>query len=153
MRSRNDRFKLVPAVYLILRRDDEVLLLQRANTGYRDGRYSTIAGHLDGDELATVGIAREAKEEADIVVDPKDLKLVHTSHRLNRNQADQERLDLFFEARAWQGEVRNVEPEKCADLSWFPLAALPDNMLPLVGNVLRDVTNGVSYSEYIGEPA
>lgn len=35
-----DRFKLIPAVYLLLRQDNEVLLLRRANTGYQDGKYS-----------------------------------------------------------------------------------------------------------------
>jgi 8-oxo-dGTP diphosphatase len=62
------RFKRIPAVYLILRRDSQVLLLKRANTGYQDGKYSLIAGHLEGDELATEATAREAKEEAGISV-------------------------------------------------------------------------------------
>lgn len=150
--SQQDRFKLIPAVYLLLRRGSEVLLLRRANTGYQDGKYSVIAGHLDGDELATAGIVREAKEEAGITVNPKDLKLVHTCHRLTRNQIGQERLDLFFEVDKWQGEVTNTEPEKCDDLSWFSVHNLPENMLPLVRNVINDVKRGVGFSEYEVEP-
>jgi 8-oxo-dGTP diphosphatase len=80
-----ERFKLIPAVYLLLRQDDEVLLLRRANTGYQDGKYSLIAGHLDGDELATEGMIREAKEEAGITIVKEDLKFVHLAHRLTRN--------------------------------------------------------------------
>jgi 8-oxo-dGTP diphosphatase len=149
----SDRFKLIPAVYLVLRRNDEVLLLRRVNTGYQDGKYSVIAGHLDGDELATAGMVREAQEEAGITVDPKSLKLVHVAHRLTRNQPGQERIDLFFEASDWQGEITNVEPEKCDDLSWHPTADLPDSMLPLVRNVINDIVQGVNYSEYEVEPA
>lgn len=150
--SAKDRFKLIPAVYLLLRREGDVLLLRRANTGYQDGTYSLISGHLDGDELASLGMVREAKEEAGVTVKPENLKLVHTCHRLSRNQAGQERLDLFFEAREWEGEIINAEPEKCDDLSWFPIDRLPENMLPLVRNVLRDVARGASYSEYTSEP-
>jgi 8-oxo-dGTP diphosphatase len=152
MSSQQERFKLIPAVYLVLRRDDEVLLLRRANTGYQDGKYSTIAGHLDGDELATIGMVREAQEEAGITVDPKSLKLVHTVHRLGRTQAGQERVDLFFEAREWQGEITNVEPDKCDDLSWYPIDNLPKDMLPLVRNVIQDIAQGVNFSEYTIEP-
>jgi len=151
--SQKDRFKLIPAVYLLLRRDDEVLLLRRANTGYQDGKYSVIAGHLDGDELATSGIVREAKEEAGITVSPQDVKLVHTCHRLTRNQIGEERIDLFFETDKWQGEITNAEPKKCDDLSWFSINELPDNMLPLVRNVMNDAGRGISYSEYEEEPA
>lgn len=147
-----ERFKLIPAVYLLLRKDDEILLLRRANTGYQDGKYGVVAGHLDGDELATSGVVREAKEEAGITIDSRDLKLVHTCHRLTRNNPGQERMDLFFEASTWQGNVTNAEPSKCDDLSWFPVRALPNNMLPLVRNVINDVERGNGFSEYTEEP-
>ena len=146
------RFKLIPAVYLVLRRDDEVLLLRRANTGYQDGKYSLIAGHLDGNELGTEAMTREAKEEAGITIDPTKLKFVHVAHRLNRNQVGQERIDLFYELLEWDGEIINAEPEKCDDLSWHLLSSLPENMLPFIRLVLKDISNNVYYSEYTEEP-
>ena len=150
--DKHNRFKLIPAVYLLLRNKNKILLLKRANTGYQDGKYSVIAGHLDGDELATSAIAREAFEEAGIVIDPKKLKLVHTCHRLTRNHPGQERVDLFFETHEWQGSITNTEPAKCDALDWFPINALPADMLPLVRNVINDVSHGVCYSEYTSEP-
>jgi len=147
-----NRFKLIPAVYLILRRGDKVLLLKRANSGYQDGKYSVIAGHLEGDELATDAVAREAREEAGITIDPKNLELAHVCHRLTRNEAGQERLDLFFEAKTWNGKIVNKEPRKCTDLNWFPLDTLPDEMIPLVRSVLEGIARGSSYSEYTEEP-
>lgn len=146
------RFKLIPAVYLVLRRDKKVLLLRRANTGYQDGKYGLIAGHLDGDELATVAMIREAKEEAGIHIDPTNLKFVHLAHRLNRNEPGQERIDIFYELTKWQGEIINAEPNKCDDLSWFDINDLPENMLPFVRRVLTYISNGVNYSEYLVEP-
>lgn len=147
-----ERFKLIPAVYLVLRRGNEVLLLRRANTGYQDGKYSLVTGHLEGNELATDGIVREAKEEAGITIDPKKLKLVHAAHRLRRGDPGQERIDLFFETAEWQGEATNAEPYKCDDLSWYAMDNLPDNMLPFIKLVLADISRGVNYSEYVKEP-
>ncbi len=147
-----ERFKLIPAVYLILRRNSEVLLLKRANTGYQDGKYSLIAGHLDGDELGTDAIAREAKEEAGITVNPKDVKFVHVAHRLTRNQTGQERIDLFYETRNWTKEIKNLEPGKCSELSWHPVNNLPQDTLPLIRLVLADVARDIIYSEYAEEP-
>jgi len=148
----SERFKLIPAVYLLLREDDNVLLLHRFNTGYQDGKYSLIAGHLDGDELASKAMVREAKEEAGIVVDISDLKLVHTAHRLSRGDAGQERVDLFFETHKWTGKITNKEPNKCDDLSWFSINAIPTNVIPFVGSVLAAIQKGDPYSEYTTEP-
>ncbi len=147
-----NRFKLIPAVYLLLRNDDKVLLLRRANTGYQDGTYSLIAGHLDGNELGTEGMIREAKEEAGIIIDPANIKLVHTAHRLSRGQANQERIDLFFETTKWEGAIINNEPGKCDDLSWFNINDLPKQMLPFIRLVIEDIKNGEQYSEYTEEP-
>jgi 8-oxo-dGTP pyrophosphatase MutT (NUDIX family) len=152
MSKTRERFKLIPAVYLVLRRGDDVLLLRRANTGYQDGKYSLIAGHLDGDEPGTVAMAREAKEEAGITIDPAKLRFVHVAHRLNRDRVGQERIDLFYELREWEGEIINAEPEKCDDISWFSLNNLPDPMLPFIKLVLHDIAKGIHYSEYREEP-
>lgn len=152
MSQSKQRFKLIVAVYLIVRRKDEVLLLRRANTGYQDGKYGMIAGHIDGDELATTAIAREAKEEANIIIDPFKTKFVHLLHGLSRDDPGYEIMSLFFEIREWQGNIKIMEPEKCDDLSWHSIDNLPNNMLPLVRNVLREVSKGTYYSEYTEEP-
>lgn len=56
-----DRYRFIGAVYIILRDNNKVLLLRRANTGYYDGDYSLPAGHMDGDEPAAHAAVREAK--------------------------------------------------------------------------------------------
>jgi len=147
-----ERFKLIPAVYLLLRRNNEVLLSRRANTGYQDGKYSLVAGHLDGDELATSGMVREAFEEAGIVVRQEDMKFVHLAHRLNQNEKGQERLDIFFECWKWEGEIKNMEPEKCDELAWFKTEHLPVDTLPLIKLVINNVIKDIHYSEYVVEP-
>jgi len=146
----NEHAKILAAVCLVLRRGDEVLLLKRSNTGYQDGKYGLISGHLNGNELATHAVAREALEEAGIIIKPEDLRLVHTDHRLDTGVSP-ERIELFFEASKWQGEPKNAEPEKCSELSWHAIINLPQNTIPLVKNVLSKISAGVRYSEYAEE--
>lgn len=146
------RVRVTGAVYLLLREYNKILLLERLNTGYQDDKYSLVAGHLDGDELSSSAIIREAYEEAGIKIQEDDLRFVHLSHRLNRDHIDNERLDIFFECDCWQGTVKNMEEDKCSDLSWFDLDNLPDNMLPFIREVLTHIQEGRTYSEYLVEP-
>ncbi len=152
MTTSKERFKLIPAAYLVLKKDNKVLLSKRANSGYQDGKYGLVAGHIEGKELGTAAMVREAKEEAGIVIDPDKLKFVHVAHRLGLDEVDQERIDLFYELDEWEGEIVNAEPEKCDDLSWFDIDNLPENILPFVKRVLTDISAGVTYSEYLTEP-
>jgi 8-oxo-dGTP diphosphatase len=142
-----DRFRAVFAVHLVLLRDQEVLLLRRANTGYEDGNYSVIAGHLDGNETASKAMVREALEEAGIIVAPADLRFVHVMHRKEEAEAD-ERIDLFFATTRWQGELEIAEPEKCSELRWSPLDALPTNMVPYVRAAVEHYRQHQAYAEF-----
>ncbi len=146
-----DRFQITPEVHLILERDQgrEVLLLERFQTGYWDGSYSLVAGHLDGRETARAGCVREAKEEAGITIDPADLAFAHLLHRLDFLRPEgEERLSFFFLCSTWTGDPVNREPDKCSDLSWFAYDALPDTMVDYVRHALHAVRDGVTYSEH-----
>lgn len=141
-----ERNKAVPAVYLFLRKGEEILLGRRQNSGYYDGWYSVPAGHVEFGELPINGLIREMKEELDVVVNPKDLCLVHTMYRAKHDETG-ERLDLFFETEKWSGAVKINEPYKCDDLRWFPVKELPKNMMHHVEMALENVKKGVFYSE------
>ena len=126
------RFMQPCAVHLLLVRDGQVLLLRRANTGYEDGNFSVIAGHLDGGEEVITAAIREAQEEADITLASDALRVVGVMHR----RSNDERIDFFVEAGVWQGEITNAEPQKCSELTWYPLDALPANVIPYVRHAL-----------------
>ena len=63
-------FRIKSAVHLLLIRGSEILLLRRHNTGYEDGNYGLIAGHLDGGKQVKDAMIREAREEAGIDIAP-----------------------------------------------------------------------------------
>jgi len=108
-----------------------------------DGKYSLIAGHLDGNETVSQAMIREAFEEAKIKIDPSDLVPATVIHRMS----DQEYVDFFFVAKKWTGTPVIAEPDKCDDLSWFPLDDLPDNLLPFIKTAFDNYKNGVPFFE------
>ena len=138
------RFKLIPEAHLFLFQQDKILLLLRKNTGYEDGKYSVVAGHLEGNETARQAMAREAMEEAGIEINAEELMLAHITHRIHLD----ERVAFFFTTDNWKGTPENMEPDKCDDLSWFPLDSMPNNMVPYVRNAVEQFLKGKIYSEF-----
>jgi 8-oxo-dGTP pyrophosphatase MutT (NUDIX family) len=117
------------AAYVLLKKDDKVLLLKRSNTGYRDGFYTLPAGHAEGKEPVINAAIREAKEEAGVRVKPEDLRLIHTQHRVGEGSYH-ERINLYFEASRWQGTPLLGEPDKSSELLWADPAELPGKLVP-----------------------
>jgi 8-oxo-dGTP diphosphatase len=142
------KYELRSAAYLMLLRDDHVLLLLRQNTGYMDGMYDLPAGHIELRENATDGIVREAHEEVGITVTRDDLQVVHVMHRYSES-SPLVYFCVYFLASRWQGEPTNCEPDKCGDVRWVPLSNLPENCVPFTRCVLEEYwPKQVGYSEY-----
>lgn len=97
-----ERFKLVTAVHLILIEDGKILLQRRYNTGYEDGNYSVVAGHIDGNESVIKAMQREALEEAGIKIKEEDLEIVHVMHRKTPNR---ESIDYFLTCKKYDGKI------------------------------------------------
>ena len=140
------RFTLKSEVYLIPMKAGKVLLSRRSNTGWMDGKYSLIAGHLDGGETVSKAMIREAYEEADIEVIKKDLIPVKVIHRMSSD--NMEYVDFFFVVRKWKGTPKVMEPNKCDDMSWFPIGKLPKNTLPYVKKVVETYKDKPSFFEF-----
>lgn len=133
-----ERFRVVPASYVVLRRGDEVLLHLRQNTGYRDGFWANTAGHIEVGESAFTAAVRETREEFGIEIHESDLTPLCAMHRTQSDHDPiDERVDFFFECWRWSGTPRIVEPAKNAELRWCALDALPDPVVPHELRLLR----------------
>jgi 8-oxo-dGTP diphosphatase len=162
--SADARFRVVPAVYVLLRREGpspsgsrpassgpdlaggvpQVLLQLRQNTGYKDGHWAAAAaGHVERDESVLEAAVREVREELGIDVDPADLVPLTAMHRGEPGgPAIEQRVDFFFETTRWSGTPELQESDKAADLRWFPFVALPDPVVPHELAVLRAIRDG-----------
>ena len=133
------------AVHLFLLRGSRILLLRRYNTGYEDGNYSVVAGHIDGGEHIYDAMIREAREEAGIDIALSDLQAVQVMHRRKGNE---ERIDYFFCCEKWHGEIKNAEPNKCDELLWADINNLPLNTVDYVGEAVKNYLAGKQFTIY-----
>jgi 8-oxo-dGTP diphosphatase len=135
------------AVYLIPMSGREILLSQRYNTGFGDGYYSFVAGHVEPGESATDASMREAEEEAGIVIDRADLCFAHILHRYTEDGLVY--FDFFFTVTRWQGIPTVLEPHRCSELRWAEYDHLPEKTLPYIHHVIYSIfVERTSFSEW-----
>ncbi|WP_309067360.1 NUDIX domain-containing protein [Microbacterium sp.] len=136
------RFAVIPAVYVLLRHGDEVLLQLRASTGYYDGHWAAgAAGHVEQGESLLQAAVREVSEELGVGVAVGDLEFLTLEHRTGGGAAIDERIDVFFGCRTWDGTPA-LQEDKASDLRWFALSALPDPVVPHERIVLEQWAGG-----------
>ena len=144
-----ERFKTNSAVILMLVREGEngkeILLQKRKNTGYSDGYYDYGAcGHVEKNESMTMTICREAKEELDMDIEPKDLEFVCLIHKKTEEIYN----NGYFKAKKWKGEPKINEPEKNEELKWISINNLPDNIIEDRKQAIENYKNNIKYSEF-----
>ncbi|MCA9352687.1 NUDIX domain-containing protein [Patescibacteria group bacterium] len=141
-----ERHKAVPASYLILKNDNNILLGHRINTGYYDNYWGVPAGHVEEGELPIDGLVREVREEVGIELNRETIQLAHAMYRTKHDPTG-DRVDYFFTASDYTGEITNMEPHKCSELQWFNIDDLPENIMDHVRVGIEYYKEGVVYSE------
>jgi len=139
----------IPSAYLILLRQEQIFLMKRQNTGYEDGNYGVIAGHVEAGETFVDAMIREAQEEAGLRLTAEDFSFSLLMHRYAQTSNPPERLDVFFTAIEEKNfEPSNMEPHKCAEIGWFPVDDLPTNCIAFIKYAIEQVRQGQHYAEY-----
>lgn len=145
MAEKRERYKLPAAGFMLLIKDDEILLLKRASTGWLDNFYSLPAGSLDeGEEILKAAI-REAKEEVGVDVEEKDVSLANVQHC---QMEDQRWFNFFFVTKVWTGEPKVCEPHKHSEVKWVKINELPKDIIPYVKRGLEDYANQKVYGQF-----
>ena len=131
-------------VRLILYDRGKILLLkQRRGNG---GNYTLVGGTVEQHEFARESLIRETLEESNITIEPKDLSLVHVLHKKTKSG---QRINLYFKASKYSGELKNVEDHKFKSVQWFPINNLPEEVTSTVRQALEAYRAGKLYSEQI----
>ena len=124
------RPKIGIAVY-ILNPQNQVLLQKRKTT--HAGTWAPPGGHLEMGESFLECIKREVKEEVDLEVADAELWAVTN----NVFSPESHYVNLDHLAKAFSGQAKNMEPEKCEEIAWFDLANLPRPLMYSVENFLN----------------
>lgn len=135
-------------VYVFVRRENELLLLLREGTGYRDDAWGPPAGKVEPEETYREAGVRELREETGLDVNPAQLKLVHLLDRSPEPGEHWHWAGAFFEVNGVEGDAINREPAKCRTIAWHRLDSLPSPMVDYVEHVLAALTDGEQYSEW-----
>ncbi|MER5513711.1 NUDIX domain-containing protein [Streptomyces sp. NPDC002763] len=136
----------VVGVHLYAERDGRVLLgLRHPDSPYAPSHHHFLAGHCE-QESAIACLVREAQEEAGLAIAADDVEFVHAVHVLDA-PGTQPRMQLVFRARAWSGEPRVMEPDKCAGWGWWPADALPEPTVAYARAAIDGIRHGRLYTE------
>ncbi len=111
----------LPAVTAVVRRDDELLLVRRSDTG----AWAPITGIMDPGEEPAVTAAREALEETGVRIRVDRLAAVTSGIEVTHVNGDEAvYLDHTFACTWLDGDPYPADDES-VEVAWWPTSALP----------------------------
>ena len=132
------------AVHMIIVKNDKILLQKRKGTKLWPGYYALPAGHIDEGENQYDALVREAQEELDIQINPKDILNSYVVLRRNFFEIDgkltEPYIDYYFEIHDYKGTPKIAEKDKCDELIWSNINELPNPFINYEGAFLEDRT-------------
>lgn len=142
----SERVKFNASVSFLIQKDEKFLLFYRTDGYFKDGWWVLPAGHIEEGETATQTVIREAKEELNIDIYPKDVEFVHLVHNLT---GENKRMDIYFLVKKFSGVLTNLEPNKCEKLAFFSKTSLPplEKIAPTTLQALKKIWEKIYYSE------
>lgn len=125
-----NRHEIVAVVHTLIWNSSgtHLLLLERAHTGFMDGRHTLPGGHLQAAESVVDAAIREVREEVGLELEEARPCCV-LPYRGGVN--------FIFSSTRWQGSAKNVEPDRCASVGWFSRDELPDTVVPWLSKALE----------------
>lgn len=133
-------------VYVLARRNNEVLLLLRSGTGYKDQQWGPPSGKVEPGETYRQAAARELHEETGLHVEPRQLRFGHVIERGGGSGPPW--VGFFFDLDCSGLEPVNREAHKHSDLAFFDASALPANTVDYVRHVIHAIKGGHLFSEW-----
>lgn len=142
---KKDREKFLSSIYVIIKNEDNKILLQRRQgTKFWPGYLALPAGHLDVGENVYDALIREAKEELDIDISINDIVDTFVVNRRNKTLLPY--FDVYFEIAKYKGNIKINEPNKCSELIWASLDKLPSDMIDFEKEAIYNNLNGIKFS-------
>lgn len=119
----------------------KLLLGKMSCLGYgREGMWGLFGGHLEQGETFEQSAIREIKEELNIDLECPEVFCVQ-----NDMHASAHWISIGLVAHKWKGEIVNSEQNNCAELAWFDLDSLPENIYPPNIKIIEKFKKGQFY--------
>lgn len=109
---------------VIIANDDGHILIGKRK-GILSPYYSIPGGHLEMGEKFEEGAIREIKEETDLEIENPEV-IVVTNNLDTYKESGAHYISVVLLARGCQGELKNMEPEKCEEWLWVDPKDLPE---------------------------
>ena len=102
---------------IIVLKDDKILIGRRKDCNL----YGIPGGYLEMFESWQKGASRELKEETDLNIDEKDIKVLKIYNALNKEKNYHNIAIILLAEFPKEQEVKNMEPHKCDGWDWWDL--------------------------------
>lgn len=124
------------ALCFLIDEDENILLLERKNTWFENGKYCPPGGLVDEGETVEESCVREVHEETGLLVLLEDIELIKEFYTDGDSKCWH---NHYFKTSVFKGNVKNNEPDRHSNVGWFPLSKLPTNTSKLVYDTIKEL--------------